>query len=148
MAASWGVLGGSWGILGTHGSTFVVLSSTGRVMSAQLAPKRDPTWDQKGTPKRTKIEDKNDDEKRSSRRSSWNGLGAILGRSWVVLGPALGSKTCCGPSGVHFFEKSNFGKNAASRRDLGACWADLGAQRALKRSPRRSQDGAKKEKKK
>ena len=71
--------------------------------------------------------------------------------SWAYVGSPwdspVGSKTCCGPSGAHSFEKSMLGKNEASRRDLGTCGADLGAQRAPKRSPRGSQDEAKNEKK-
>ena len=41
-----------------------------------------PKWDQK----QTKIEDKNEDEKRSSRRSSWSRLEAILNRFECRLG--------------------------------------------------------------
>ena len=47
----------------------------GPVFKAQEGAKMEPRWDEK----RSKIDIKNDDEKRSSPRPSWNGLKAILG---------------------------------------------------------------------
>ena len=44
-----------------------------------MAPKRDPTWHPKWEQKRTKIEDKNEDEKRRL-------LKIVLEPSWVDLG--------------------------------------------------------------
>ena len=41
---------------------------------------------QKSDPRRTKIEDKNEVEKKALE----DRLGAVLGRSWVVLGAVLG----------------------------------------------------------
>ena len=74
-----------------------------------------PKWD----PRRTKIEDKNEDEKRKFRRSSWSRLGSILGR----LGCRLGV-ICLILAGIlqwfvknHVFEKI---------RCQDVTWADLG----------------------
>ena len=54
-------------------------------------PSRAPTWEPKTTPKptpkRSKIEVKNQDEKEAIQ----DDLGPVLGRSWVDLGPILGS---------------------------------------------------------
>ena len=79
LAASWGVLGGSWGIVGTRGTTFVVLGSTGPASGAQPAPKRDPTWHPERKKKRTKTDNKNEDEKRRL-------LKIVLEPSWVDFG--------------------------------------------------------------
>ena len=51
-------------------------------------PKRHQVGVQNGAkvgPKTDQIEDKNCDAKRSSSRSSWGGLGVVLGRSWGIL---------------------------------------------------------------
>ena len=53
--------------------------------------------------------------------------------------PALG--------GARFFENSCFRKSEVSRGNLGRTWANLGAQKAPKGSPRGSQDEVKNEKK-
>ena len=77
--ASWEALGRSWSGLGGHLVARRFLtdfgSDLGVVLGAQKGAKREPKRDQK----RTKIEGKNDDEKRSSSRSSWSRLGAVLG---------------------------------------------------------------------
>ena len=77
------IFGGSWGILGGQGSTFVVLRQLGPGSGAQGLPKRDPTWHPKCDPKRTKIEDKNEDENKTFFK-------IVLKRSWSHLGPILG----------------------------------------------------------
>ena len=53
--------------------------------------------------RRPKIEDKNEDEKRRFRRSSWNGLGSMLGRLECRLGAVLDSKSCSRPRWRSFF---------------------------------------------
>ena len=94
------ILGGLGGLLGGLRPAWVhfFCFKPNKVGSgAQRLQKRDPTWHPKCDPKRTKIEDKNEDEKRHRLRSSWVGLGAILGRSWappiskIVLPPRAGS---------------------------------------------------------
>ena len=96
---SFGVLGGSWtplwrprSCLGPSWVVGVVLSSTGWAEPRHLARFWVPKGGQDGAkmepksdPRRTKIEDKNGDEKRSS-RSSWSRLGSILGRLGCRLG--------------------------------------------------------------
>ena len=59
-------------------------------------------------------------------------LGAVLGRSWVVLGAVLGSKSCSRPRWRSFFENLLFGENEGSRGDLGRSWVDLGRPRGVK----------------
>ena len=93
LGGSWGVLGASWGRLGPSWVVRVVLSSTrwaeprhlgrfwdpkGGQDGAKMEPKSDSRW--------TKIEDKNDVEKRRSWRSSWSRLGSVLGRLECRLG--------------------------------------------------------------
>ena len=118
LAASWGLFGASWAVLGRHGSIFVVFSSTRWGAGAQRLPKRDPTWHPKWEQKRTKIDIKNEDEKRHSLRSSSSDLGAILGRSWaasiskIVLSPRAGLVFLK----LHVFEKVGC---------LEATWAEL-----------------------
>ena len=59
-------------------------------------------------------------------------LGAILGRSWVVLGAVLGAKSCSRSGGARFFENRLFAENRGSRGDLGRSWVDLGRPRGVK----------------
>ena len=55
-----------------------------------------------------KIEDKNEDETKTLA----DHLGAVLGRSWVVLGAVLGpswaQNRALALGGAHFFEKRRF----------------------------------------
>ena len=77
LGGSWAALGGvleglgavldrSWVVLGRHGSLRVIFNATGscgaRRFDAQRGAKMEPKWD----PRRTEIEDKNEDEKRCS----------------------------------------------------------------------------------
>ena len=69
-------------------------------------------------------------------------LGAVLERSWLVLGAVLGSKSCCGPHGARFFENRLFEEDKRSRRVLDRTWLDLGAKRLQKggqKGPKRHQ---------
>ena len=59
-------------------------------------------------------------------------LGAVLGRSWVVLGAVLGSESCSRSSGARFFENRLFEENEGSRDDLGRFGVDLGRPRGVK----------------
>ena len=65
-------------------------------------------------PRGTKIEDKNEDEKRRFRRSSWSRLGSILGR----LGCRLGVIVVLSLERVLDFEKSRLWRKKTSRDDL------------------------------
>ena len=80
-----GLLGASWGLLAPLGAILKFQSE----FCSILAPQRVPKGSQKGAkmapkrdPKRTKIEDEIRHEKKPLRIR----LGAVLGRSWVVLG--------------------------------------------------------------
>ena len=102
-----GISGGSWGVLGVSGvvpgasweafrpswtglgghlvaSRFLIvfLIDLGVVLGALKGPKMEPKRDQK----RTKIEGKNDVEKRHFSRPSWSRLRAILGHLGSHLG--------------------------------------------------------------
>ena len=55
-----------------------------------------------------------------------------MGRSWVVLGAVLGSKSCSRSSDARFFEHRLFEENEGSRGDLGRSWVDLGRPRGVK----------------
>ena len=57
-----------------------------------------------------------------------------MGRSWVVLGAVLGSKSCSRSSGARFFENRRFEENGGSRGDLGRFGVDLGRPRGVKMS--------------
>ena len=80
------VLNRSWAVLGRHGSFRVALKPTGTCGASHLGAlwgaKMEPKWEPRGA----KIEDKNEDEKRRFRRSSWSRLGAILSRLGCRLG--------------------------------------------------------------
>ena len=79
-------------------------------------------WD----PRRTKIEHKNEDEKRSSSGSSWSRLGSILGR----LGCRLGVKIVLSPRVALVFLKNHFFDVKTVRRRL---WDQLWPTKAPKR---------------
>ena len=84
--ASWEALGRSWSGLGGRlaARRFLIdfWIDFGVVLGAQKGAKREPKWDQN----RTKIEGKNDVEKRCFSRPSWSRLGAILGHFGGHLG--------------------------------------------------------------
>ena len=84
--ASWEALGRSWSGLGGHlaARRFLIdfWIDLGVVLAAQKGAQREPKRDQK----RTKIEGKNDVEKRCFSRPSWSRLGAILGHFGGHLG--------------------------------------------------------------
>ena len=70
-------------------------------------------------PRGTKIEDKNEDEKKSFE----DRLGAVLGRSWLVLGVVLGSFLVVLYWFLYYFVRNDvFGKIRCQE----ATWADLG----------------------
>ena len=84
--ASWEALGRSWSGLGGHlaARRFLIdfLIDFRVVLGAQKGAKREP----KRYQNRTKIEGKNDVEKRCFSRPSWSRLGAILGHFGSHLG--------------------------------------------------------------
>ena len=89
-----GIFGSSWEVLGGLGPSWVVLGRfrLNRVgWAPDLAqfgePKRDPRWSQNATQDgpTSKIKTKSKKDALEDR------LGAVLGRSWVVLGVVLGS---------------------------------------------------------
>ena len=59
-------------------------------------------------------------------------LGAVLGRSWVVLGERLGNILVFLVGLLVFLNIGMFAKSKVSRGDLGRSWDDLGGQEAPK----------------
>ena len=80
-------------------------------------------------PRGTKIEDKNEDEKRRFRRSSWSRLGSILGRLGCRLGVV---EWGFASAKLHFVKNHTVEANKASRGDLDRSWADLEGPRGSK----------------
>ena len=78
--------------------------------------------------RRTKIDVKNGDEKRRSRRSSWSRLGSILGR----LGCRLGVKIVLSPSVALVFLKIDFLVKMRFKRRLGTIWGRFGSPKGVK----------------
>ena len=70
---------------------------------------------------------------RSKKADLEDRLGAVLGRSWVVLSAVLRSKSCSRPRwrSLFVFEHRLFGEHEGSRGDLGRSWVDLGGQEGL-----------------
>ena len=106
--------------------------STQGAMMLQNGAKMEPKCDPRGT----KIEDKNEDEKRRFRRSSWSRLGSILGRLGCRLGViflSLAVVLQCFLN-IHVFEQIRC--QEAKRADLGSIWE---GQEAPKWRPQRVQ---------
>ena len=137
LGGSWAALGGvleglgavldrSWVVLGRHGSFRVILALAVpcgvRHLGAQRGAKMSQNRTQDGPKSKTKTKTKKD--------ALEDRLGAVLGRSWVVLGAVLGpwrgSKhyACRCFVNIHVFEK---------RRRQEATWTDLGSIWATKR---------------
>ena len=74
-------------------------------------------------PKRIKIEDKNEDEKKHLLRSSWNRLGSILGSSWEPSGVKKVARARAGAVflKIHVFEKMR--RQEATWAELSSTWA-------------------------
>ena len=109
-------------------------------LKAILRPSWDPTGPPKRSPKRTKIEPKNQHKKRCSSRPSWGRLGAILGRSRSHLGVNFVNFLL---ENVIFRENRRFRKKVVSRRVLGRSWVDLARQKGSKTRPLGSKLGSK-----
>ena len=135
-----GLLGSSFCILGAHGSFFVVWSSTRCGDRADLSSKKEPRWHPNRDRKRIKIDMKNRNEKRSSQ----DGLGAILKRCWVVSSGLLELKKVkkCwksyAPVKICFFKKIRLQE---------AIWAELKPTWAAKSLQKGAQERAKTEQK-
>ena len=83
-------------------------------------------WLPKWHPKRPQNESKIKMKNTSCFDSSWSCLGAVLGRSWVVLGRPLGSKTTIFRVFLMISEQSRFLKNNRLKALLDRSWAVLG----------------------
>ena len=108
-----GLLGGLGGILGGLGAvldrSWAVLVVMGRFrlnkvgcppdLAQFLEPKRGPRWSQNATQEGPKSKTKT----KMKKEGFEDRLGAVLGRSWVVLGAVLGSKSCSRPRWRSFF---------------------------------------------
>ena len=94
--ASWKPLGASW--------IFWVILGPAR---SDGDPPLGGFWSPKGSQDEAKFRPKTDQnrcQKRSRRKKALEDrLGAVLGRSWVVLGAVLGSKSCSRPRWRSFF---------------------------------------------
>ena len=105
-----------------------------------------PFWEAKtapkSIPKRSKIEAKNQEEKKSIQ----DDLGPILGRSWAVLGRHLGRRNAPNPYKTYCFVNNHFFEDKTVRRgfwdQLGPTKSQnepiLGPKREPKTTPRRS----------
>ena len=93
LGGSWEALGGSWApleaILGRHGLLGSFQAQQGRVsrgtwadFETQKGAKIEPKWSQN----RTQDGPKSKIKTRSKKEDHQDRLGAVLGRSWVVLG--------------------------------------------------------------
>ena len=85
LGLSWGalgvLLGRSWAVLGRSGGAGRFLVDFLSDVGANLAPKRDSKSDQNGAQNRPKSKTNFDIEKEALQ----DRLGAVLGRSWLVL---------------------------------------------------------------
>ena len=81
-----GGLGGLLGHLGIPWVDFYRFKPNKARWGAELGSIWEPKMEPKSTKKRTRIEDKNQDKKIRSLRSSWSRLGSILGRLVCRLG--------------------------------------------------------------
>ena len=81
---------------------------------------------------RTQDGPKSKTKTKSKKEALEDRLGAVLGRSWVVLGAVLRPKSRSRPRRGRDFEKSRFLKHKASRGDLDRSWVDLGRPRGVK----------------
>ncbi len=136
---SWAALGGSWALLGrswrpswdhpiTRSKTRSLRANGGQGLGSILAPKMGP----KTTPRRPQNESKIKTKNASLFYRSWTRLGPVLRRSWPCFGVIFGQKTL---ENVMFRENQRFRKKTASRRIFDATSADVGSQKATKRSP-------------
>ena len=123
---------GSWARLGTSWVVRVVLSSTRSARRSNLGR----CWGPKGSQDEAIFRPKTDQNrcrKRSRKKKALEDrLGAVLGRSWVVLGAVLGSESCSRSSGARFFEGLLFGENDDARGDLNRSGVDLARPRGVK----------------
>ena len=131
LAASWGVLGASWGVLGASwghlGRSWVALGASwgplGRLKSfwTQQGPARGQTYVPKGgqdgaqmgakvCQNRTQNGSKSKTKTKTKKEALEDRHGAVLGRSWVVLGAVLGPQkpsrhyACRCFVNIHFFD--------------------------------------------
>ena len=58
-------------------------------------------------------------------------LGAVLGRSWVVLGAVLGSKSCSRLGWRSFFEKPTFSNKSGLKTRLGTILGRFGSPKGV-----------------
>ena len=87
-------------------------------------------------PRRTKIEDKNEVEK----RCSCDRLGAVLGRSWLILGVVLGSFLLILYWFLYYFVTNEVFEKVRCQE---ATWADLEPVWGAKRLKMRPAEGPK-----
>ena len=76
------------------------------------------SWEARWGQNETEDAPKSISKTKTKQRALEDRLGAVLGRSWVDLGTLRSPKSCCGPRGARFFEKSRFSTEEASRSDL------------------------------
>ena len=124
------VLDRSWAALIGHGSLRVILESTRPADVVKVEGPRGAKMRPKWAPRRTKIDVKNEDEKKSSSRSSWSRLGPILGRSDR-------QNRAVAPVALDFLKNHVFQQMRRQEAIWNRTWVDLRGQEAPKWRPRR-----------
>ena len=140
LGASGGALGASWEALGPLlGAPWVEdqnLIDFGVDLGSQKWPQEGPKMDPKMVQNRHRNLTRYKMLSKTLLEPSW----VDLGSSWV---PSWSQNRAPMQGGARFFENRLFEENEASRGDLGRTWANLGAQKGPKWSPRGSQDRTK-----
>ena len=146
LAASWGVLAASWSVLG---SSWAVLRASwgplGRLKSfwTQQAPALGQTYVPKGgqdgaqmgakvCQNRRQNGPKSKTKTKTKKEALEDRLGAVLGRSWVVLVPSWGQNRALAYGGAHFLKIDRLKKmrvQEATWVDLGSIWVAQGGSR-------------------
>ena len=98
------VLDRSWAVLGRHVSFLIIFDTTICRDAPRLGALWEPRWSQNGTQDGPKSKTKT----KSKKEALEDRLGAVLGRSWVVLGAVLRPKSRSRPRRGRDFQKSRF----------------------------------------
>ena len=137
LGRSWAVLEASWGPLGRLKSFW---TQQGRVSGQTNVPKGGQDGAQMGAKvcqNRTQNGSKSKTKTKTKKEALEDRLGAVLGRSWVVLGAVLGSFSCSRSSRGYILKNQAFEKRRPQETTWCRSWVDLGAQEAPKWRPRR-----------
>ena len=136
-----GVLGGLGGILGALGSQKSFWTQQGPARGQTYVPKGDQDGAQMGAKvcqNRRQNGPKSKTKTKTKKEALEDRLGAVLGRSWVVLGAVLGSFSCSRSSGGYILKNRDFEKRRLQETTWSQSGVDLEAQEAPKWGPKRS----------